>query len=1575
MKLKPKHVRRLILLAGAVCALVVVAFLYFVVRDWQKQRLLQRYREQALAAAERRDWPRALDRSGSFLNRDKRGPTARDPEMLRVYAKAREQVQESDRGHLRQAVSFYQRLLEVEDDPQVRRNLLDLYNRCGFFAEAADAARHLRPALDQTTTADLPVLEQEALALLLHRSYAALTPVFDRISALDPLNLQGNLLRVEFILQARPEGSRNREAREFGEALMSGNPEDPRARIVAAAARARTATSREDIEAAQELLSDVAGLEKARGSRVGPARYQDATTATRVLEIFDSMRAFDHSLEVLRDADDRFDDAALKRTLVRRLWQESADEEVVRRTASLDVAALDVDPEVAGFRALSLLRLKRTDEYKAIAGVLKGREGDYRLTSWAKALAVADEGALPATERVSALREAVRVNPGEPVFMVWLGESLQALSRSDEAREFWAKAVAPEILESRGWALPHLLMAETLLAEGRTAEAVAAAEKAREVGMNRVYVNVVYFEVQAAQVQRGSTRGPGIDTLLTQVKFVEGVLAGNDSPAAAQMRERLLVPRLIFLAALGKTDEARQGAMEALQGEAPLSAQALQRLMSVNALWRLGLDEQALAGASQSDALPVLYQEALQLAASGKGDEARKLLRDAAAASPRSAAPAIAYAKLLDRMGDPGAMAEWKRIGETFPGDLPAQRAVLTSPSVASDREFVEATINRYQAITGTDASSEDTPTRVARARALLAGAPDGRPTARDRDRAIALLSAVVSSQPALVEPKLMLAAALAMTDPERQIKPDLARATRELTEALALEPRSAAIAIDLGRLHQLQSQFDRSRELLARVARDDGVDLSLRRRAAEMLVAQGEPVPVALKVLEEIAEKLGDQTPSGVLVSVAEIYEGQRRAAEAEAIYERLAAGAARDAESVHMTARHYILRQREDRAQAVLALLDKVTLQPGDRELIQARLSAERGNPAQAVASFEAAAAAAPTRPEIWRQYARMYLVTGDYAKAREVASRGLRSIPGDLALAMFESQSELFERGQELELRPLVQLLTSSRVAPEQARAIIEAAKAARDRGDLDTAEGLGRLADRFPASPQLQMFVASRMAPLNGQRAVALVNRAIASSPADPGPARLAAAIYLQLRRWNDMLQAAQAWRDRDLSRSVEPDLAIAQAQMELGLYQAGLATLQPHLEAAIASPEEGYSLGILNVYAQLMVRAGRESEARSILAPAFQASSAARSLVGLGTAASHLPTLSQAQSWIDAITPLLSPDSVTEQIVLATSHAILASRFPDQSGSLLRTGASILERLTAKPETGTAPVWEALGIIRHRLGDAPAAEEAYRKAIAIDPRSAVSLNNLANIEAETSGDLDGALELARRAVAASDIPEPDHIDTLGAVHFQIGKREQAAGNAAKAGEHFRAAADAYRKVARARPRNPDPWNRLALASQEFGDSITVAEAFDAILRCDGLTTEQLAIVRNNLATALIDINRGQADLDRARELMTAAMGTMELPEFYDTLGWLNLRDRRPVEAQRAFEQAIERSSARGGKPPSSSLIGMATILAGDPTADSRKRAADLLASINPAQLDPRLRVKFDRAGQLLRSNQP
>lgn len=1582
MRLKDR--RRIILVALLLVVLGAGAFAALFVRKWQKENITNRFLEQSRVAFKNGDYFNALVDSGRFIQRSRRDDPRR-PDALLIYAESRTKVPEPDGRHLREAANFFGQYIERRDDPEIYLRALKLYNQSGYFVEARDLALRMLPpeiakvrepgrqpaevqaALDKADAAQLPVLTELATALL--RSKDTGGPLLDlllqRILVLDPLDVDGNLLRLEYLSGARREA----DARALGESLLAAHPDDPVACIVAAITPGAGPAS-EAAARSMGLLCKAAGLDPADAARLREPAYTDPEIAQRLTMVFERINAFDHSFAVIRDAADRLQDPDMQGILIRRLWQEGRYDEIATRLASLDPASPRTDPDMLGFQALAFLSLDRAADARNITAALSKRQGDYRAGAWAKVLSVVGrapehnpEDTAKPIEDIETLAAAVKATQArEPVFLTLQGDRLALLGRNDEARQAWASA-ANSILAA-SWPVPWLRTAETLLADGRADEAASAASQAMQIAPNRAAVAVVWFEAQAARIQKGSRAEPQAPVVLANLQRLEENLRKRPGSGAADLIEQLLPSKVALIVSSGNRDEARKVALEALAGPS-LKVATLQRLAAVSASEHLGVEAECIQRAQQvagSD-INITFTRAMELAAQGKPRDGMSLLEAAAAKSPGDPTIGIAIVRYKEQTGDPTAPAAWATLAAAHPADLAVQRAVLTSPLAATDRKLIEQSIDRYKLIVGDD-GGEDPVARTALARALLHGAP----SRNERDRAVGLLQSVVAAQPRNADPKVQLAAALTYSDPSKGISPDFARATALLNEASALEPRSVSIRIDLARLLQLQKQFDRARDELSRVASDRSTEPEFRQTAAVMLINQGDVVPTALATLKELAEAQAAAPDPRVLVALAGAYLSQGQEGPAAEIYAKLASGAASDGESIFVTARYYLSRGDSDHAKAAIARLD--TLQaPGVKDHVLARLAAEQDQSAEAVRHYSAAAAAAPQRADLWREYLAILFRLAQFEQATAVATTALASVPQDGGIKELREIASALAKSPDPDVTEIVQTLPiNTNIAIAQVSELCRAVREAKAKGEFGTAEGLGRLSERYAGFGQFQLFLARRLALLGAEdRAADLVARARAANPADPYTARAAAQLYLGLRRYGDMLSAANEWRLRDPSRSIEADVAVAEAHLRLSQHAQGAQVLAARAQAAAADPEGPMALPVLNIYGQLLIAQGREAAARELLSPRLSSSGNAR-LVWLALASSHLP-LERAVSWIQEVRSAAPAGSAADQLPIVAAYATLSARFPENADAMRGEATAILKALADNPKTASPIVFESLGKMHHAAGRLDEAAAAYRRAIEMDPARTDSLNNLAAI-LSGQGDAGGALRLAHQAIQAS--PTPANVDTLAGIYLTRAAARTQGGDKAGAASDFKLAGDAYRRIAAMSPGAAEPLKAAAKCYEEAADASSAMTCYEGILSLPNLSPIDSASAKNNLAMCLLRLNRGGADLERALQLAAEAVRTYEHHGFYDTQGWVALQAGRTAEAAAAFRKAIQ-LAAGGEKPdkPVSALIGLATALAGG-TTEERAEASRLLTGVEPGALGDEDARRLKRAKELLGS---
>jgi len=121
------------------------------------------------------------------------------------------------------------------------------------------------------------------------------------------------------------------------------------------------------------------------------------------------------------------------------------------------------------------------------------------------------------------------------------------------------------------------------------------------------------------------------------------------------------------------------------------------------------------------------------------------------------------------------------------------------------------------------------------------------------------------------------------------------------------------------------------------------------------------------------------------------------------------------------------------------------------------------------------------------------------------------------------------------------------------------------------------------------------------------------------------------------------------------------------------------------------------------------------------------------------------------------------------------QSLLAAVALEEDGKYAEAAARYRDIIAAHPDSPVALT--DLGNVEEKLGDRPAAEESFRKALAVNPASRDALNNLAWLLYEEKR-LDEAESFARKALAA---PGPDSylvLDTLARVLAAKGSCDEA-----------------------------------------------------------------------------------------------------------------------------------------------------------------------------------------------------
>jgi predicted Zn-dependent protease len=317
----------------------------------------------------------------------------------------------------------------------------------------------------------------------------------------------------------------------------------------------------------------------------------------------------------------------------------------------------------------------------------------------------------------------------------------------------------------------------------------------------------------------------------------------------------------------------------------------------------------------------------------------------------------------------------------------------------------------------------------------------------------------------------------------------------------------------------------------------------------------------------------------------------------------------------------------------------------------------------------------------------------------------------------------------------------------------------------------------LLDKYPNyQPLYELATRRLMAQGRPADAAAMASKAMGRFPQSIDAARATAEVSAAAGNWNDAIIAGRQWRQRVVQDTLAPDIFIAKADLFVDQVQDAIDRLTPYLANAKAHPDENTVL--LTTYATALIRAGRESDASTLLQPLARNSAKWR-LACLQMAPEAYTDGVASGRWIEQIRPMLDPKSIDEQAALAQAFLACADRenFPPD----YRLAAQALQPFL---ETGqmTAANWMTYASAVTGSGDIASAEHAYREALKVDSNSGVAMNNLADLlrQRGDSASLKEAEDLISRAIAAhsGDPYLVSYYDTQAQIMLKQGRSDDA-----------------------------------------------------------------------------------------------------------------------------------------------------------------------------------------------------
>jgi tetratricopeptide (TPR) repeat protein len=127
----------------------------------------------------------------------------------------------------------------------------------------------------------------------------------------------------------------------------------------------------------------------------------------------------------------------------------------------------------------------------------------------------------------------------------------------------------------------------------------------------------------------------------------------------------------------------------------------------------------------------------------------------------------------------------------------------------------------------------------------------------------------------------------------------------------------------------------------------------------------------------------------------------------------------------------------------------------------------------------------------------------------------------------------------------------------------------------------------------------------------------------------------------------------------------------------------------------------------------------------------------------------------------------------------TAAAVLASSLKLDDAAMLDRLDGLLAKAARKHQA--PPIWMSLASLRDRSRRYDAAEESYRRALALDPNNVVALNNLAYLLGVRNKNRDEALAMINRAIEQAG-PRGSLLDSRAVVKLALGRKGEALADA-------------------------------------------------------------------------------------------------------------------------------------------------------------------------------------------------
>lgn len=1504
MSLKPKTSKRLLALGGIVLLLALGAGGAVMYRNHRRASEIQNHRIEGMAHVEKGEYYEGLGRLGKYLKTNDK-----DLDALLAYAKARENIEEPDGAHIKQALDIYQKVQSLRPTDENAKHLIELYQVAGYLPEARDLAAKMRPAdLSQCTDAHFDMLRTEANARMgIKADDPQINTLLTRMLELRPTDFPTQVVLVEHLRDRGQTG----EARQIAQKLLNRDDATSKAqgRLLMALARRDEPGFDVNAEAFQALCA-LTGVDLETAGIAREVKFASALEVLRSASLFDGMGMHAHALTVLRVGYQQYPDPIIARILARRSWMSGRYNDVLTLFPTIDLGLQGTSSEILVYRALTLVGQDKRDEANAIVEAFKKRGGDFRAAAWSIALpALTSQPPVPPAEQLAALEKALQEAPGDPVLLVYQGDVLERLGRLGDARTSWEKASTSSL--ALGWVQPWLKRANLALSQGRPLAAVQASIPAMRIAPRSMGVFSTYFRSNVALIEAGyGDQVNGTELLNTANRIEEELALGEQTPDVKNFRENILPGRVLLMSRVRGKDQARNMLEKSLNSLGKLTPEALGELFQVAQGEKLDAEDLLLARMNEAEGLTprVGLARASTLFKQGKKDEAIALLRENAdkAEGDQKKSWLRVQAAFAESAGLPDAKGTWAAFADAYPKDIDAQLAAIGSVSVQTDIDLIDRLIARTRELGRFDDLNTPAQLRMARARALMAEPVDR----NKRLDAINLLGDLALRESDLLEARALLVTALAMDRPESGIVPQRAAAITQLRSLIPLVPDPTPWQLELARMLRGEGDIAGAKAELDRLANTASVNPQVRLAATEELIRMRE-LNSAASALERMRTQATPEVKPIVELTLANAYRSLVKDREALAMFRGINPDAMQTPQQVLALAEG--LASLGDKEKAALALnrVDSLNMAAGQAQLVRARYLANHGTHEETDAMLRESVTKGPQSVDTWASYVSYLVERKQTDRAKTVLTEARAALPNNERLAMMVQQLEVTGSAitSNMDLDQLASIVEKDPQRRDRAK-FIRDLNSTRKNGRLGDAKEVERLKADATVDPALLVLLARVLAtdtPSRLQAASQVVRDTMAAHPNNIDAAVLGVDIFRAQSDWNNMLNAAMAWQQ--LTRAKESDVAVAEARLNLGQRDAAVVLLRTRLAAAQQTPEDEFSFRVLNLYGRGLVADNKATQAFEVLGPAMERSSLVRTGFWLPVAAGMLNSESLSRRWVDRATPFIDMTKEGEVLSLAGTLAQMAGRFPESRETFANQALELIRPMTSKPDASARSL-EALGTLHQTLGKNAEAKAAYTKAVERDAKSIFALRGLAQLH--LTDDPTKAAEFAAKAVDVGGSDDLVSLSIAATAWSAQGEKLTASNEPTAASQAWEKARVAFGRIVESQPndliarlnyiRTLDATGKVAETLPHYETIINVREFPQGITRWALL---------NNFADALVRANRNSLDIERAKGLINEALQTQpNIAALYDTLAHVEQARNDRSATIAAYRKAVQ-----------------------------------------------------------------